>query len=107
MREEFEKLPEIARIIKEHDAFYCNKGEWYLCPDDDQFAEAYLDGAWYAYQEQQKKIDKHNAKLQKFIDELTKTEQDDKDNKIEFWRGFAECAGSARDVFLRDVGELK
>lgn len=56
MRSEFEKLPEIAKIIKEHDAFYCNKGEWYLCPDDDQFAEAYLDGAWYAHQEQQKRI---------------------------------------------------
>jgi len=57
MREEFEKLPEIAELIKEHDAYYCSKGKWYLCPDDDQFAEAYLDGAWYAYQEQQKTID--------------------------------------------------
>ena len=55
MREQFEKLPEIAKIIKERNAFYCNKGDYYLCPDD-QFAESYLDGAWYTYQEQQKKV---------------------------------------------------
>lgn len=61
MREEFEKLPAIARIIKEHDAFYCNEDEWYVCPDDDQFAEAYLGGAWYAYQEQQKKLDRKSV----------------------------------------------
>ena len=49
--EEFSKIPEIARIIEEHKAFYCNKGNWWLCPDDDQFAEAYLDGAWFMFQE--------------------------------------------------------
>ena len=58
MREQFEKLPEIANLIQEGDAFYCDKGEWYLCPNiDDSAIEMALDKAWYAFQEQQKRID--------------------------------------------------
>lgn len=58
VREEFEKLPEIAERIKRSEAFYCPKGDWYLSPYEDcREDEAFLDGAWYAFQEQQKKLD--------------------------------------------------
>ena len=58
MREQFERLPEIANLMQEGNAFYCDKGEWYLCPNiDDSAIEMALDMAWYAFQEQQKKID--------------------------------------------------
>lgn len=57
-RETFEKIPEIAKLIEDSGAFYCNKGDWYLCPDELDFGvENYLDGAWMMYQEQQKKIE--------------------------------------------------
>ena len=106
MREQFENLPEIAGSLSQH-IYFGDDNLYHSDLINFQKLACWMNGAWYAYQEQQKKINEHNAKLQKFIDELTKTEQDDKDNKIEFWRGFAECAGSVRDVFLRDVGELK
>lgn len=54
MREEFEKLPEIAEIIVREKAVFI--GDGYRIRGNDQ-AESYLDGAWYAFQEQQKKID--------------------------------------------------
>ena len=57
-RETFEKIPEIAKMIKEHNAFYCDKGGWYLCPDESDYGvENCLDGAWMMYQEQQKKVE--------------------------------------------------
>lgn len=55
MREQFEKLPEIAEIIKEG-VFW--DGEIYrrtaICKLTHLY---YVRGAWYAFQEQQKKID--------------------------------------------------
>lgn len=57
-REAFEKIPEIAKLIEDSGAFYCNKGNWYLCPSElDSGVENYLDGAWMMYQSQQKKIE--------------------------------------------------
>lgn len=53
MREQFEKLPEIAKILQsEH---------WYFIDDDyliyyDNKLCLYVQGAWYAFQEQQKKL---------------------------------------------------
>ena len=55
-------------------------------------------------QEQQKKIDAHNKKLSLFIDELKKTHGNDKDNKMDYWRGFSDCADASVKVFYRDVG---
>ena len=54
IREEFEKLPEIANLISESDAYFADESI-YFCDND--FACGYLNGAWYAFQEQQKKID--------------------------------------------------
>lgn len=62
-------------------------------------------------QSQQAKIDElqarvadHDLKLELFINELEKTYREDKDNKIDYWRGFSECADSSVKVFYRDVG---
>ena len=55
-------------------------------------------------QEQQKRIDAHNKKLSLFIDELKKTHSDDKDNNMNYWRGFSDCAEASVKVFYRDVG---
>lgn len=64
--------------------------------------------AWYAQQtkidELQKRIDEYNRKLNIFIDGLKKAHNDDKNNKIDYWRGFSECADSSVQVFIRDVG---
>ena len=54
IREEFEKLPEIANLISESEAYFADESI-YFCDND--FACGYLNGAWYAFQEQQKKID--------------------------------------------------
>lgn len=53
-REHFEQIEEIAERIKSTDAFYCRKGNWYICPNDDNREdEAFLDGAWLVYQKLQ------------------------------------------------------
>lgn len=62
MREEFEKLPEVHKKLKElHPTIV-----WF-CDQENKYASSFegfqnmviwLNGAYYAYQEQQKKIDK-------------------------------------------------
>lgn len=54
--------------------------------------------------ELQARVDDHDLKLELFINELEKTYREDKDNKIDYWRGFSECADSSIKVFYRDVG---
>ena len=55
MREQFEKLPEIARLISSSDVWWSvRKGRYF---GSDAEIENYVQGAWYAFQEQQKKID--------------------------------------------------
>ena len=54
MREQFEKLPEIRDSISEHIVFIGNK---YTTPNPDFYDLVnWLNGAWYAFQEQQKVI---------------------------------------------------
>ena len=55
MREQFEKLPEIAKMIDSGDVWWSEKHNNYSGSDSE--LDCYVDGAWYAYQEQQKKID--------------------------------------------------
>ena len=62
MREQFEKLPEVHKKLKDlHPTIV-----WF-CDQENKYASSFngfqnmviwLNGAWYAYQEQQKKIDK-------------------------------------------------
>ncbi len=67
-------------------------------------ATMFIFGAYYAFQEQQKKIDAHSKKLSLFINELRKTHGEDIDNRMEYWRGFSDCAETTVKVFYRDVG---
>lgn len=53
MREQFEKLPEIAELLIEAQ-FDEQTGEYVSYWS---YKSGYLNGAWYAFQEQQKKID--------------------------------------------------
>ena len=55
LREQFEKLPEIADSLSDHIVFIGNK---YTTPNPSFYDLVnWLNGAWYAYQEQQKKVD--------------------------------------------------
>lgn len=59
-REKFEKLPEIAEKIKRSRLNFSKSLNRYLISsmsDDDQFDCDFVNGALYAFQEQQKKID--------------------------------------------------
>ena len=86
MREQFEKLPEIRKIMNENGIYFMNHSGWYEARDFKDFEhEQYINGAWYAFQEQQNRYDeldqratgmamdqmntaKLNAELQKRID---------------------------------------
>jgi len=58
MREQFEKLPGIRKIMNENGIYFMNHSGWYEARDFKDFEyEQYINGAWYAFQEQQKKID--------------------------------------------------
>lgn len=60
MREKFEKLPEIAERLKNYKIAFYN-GEYIAEGRVDDcklwIAVGFVGGAWYAFQEQQKKID--------------------------------------------------
>ena len=67
MREQFEKLPKIAAELENSD------GELYWCDKQNQYRNnrvfqdsqtGWMNGAWYAFQEQQEKI----ARLQSRVD---------------------------------------
>lgn len=56
MREEFEKLPEIAIAIKQG-IYYNERDNCYSSINGASYLViARINGAWYAYQEQQKKL---------------------------------------------------
>lgn len=62
MREKFEGLPEIKTILimfyfSQEDNKYKATQHWYLNKVD------FINGAWYAFQEQQKKIDLFNKMI--------------------------------------------
>ena len=70
-REEFEKLNEIAEILNRNGGGYYKErtNDYHHC---NLYFDKFLNGAWYAFQEQQKKINEikeylsmvhHNAKL--------------------------------------------
>ena len=77
MREQFEKLPEIKGAIFEykHEVIFDESENKYTTPCYSTFEPEYvyfLNGAWYAFQEQQKKIDSVN----KLIDRLYSANED-------------------------------
>ena len=89
MREQFEKLPHISLVI----GFlkFSEDSNDYIRIDDriDNYALGLVNGAWYAFQEQQEKI----ARLQSALDDLKKTCNDVLDLGVsnEFERGWG-CA---------------
>lgn len=63
-REEFEKLPEIRKIMNENGIHFMNHSGWYEARDFKDFEyEQYINGAWYAFQEQQKTLDAYKIIL--------------------------------------------
>ena len=56
IREEFEKLTEIAEILNRNGGGYYKErtNDYHHC---NLYFDKFLNGAWYAFQEQQKKID--------------------------------------------------
>jgi len=58
MREQFEKLPEIAEILNNYSIKFMNHSGWYESKEFKDFGhEQFVNGAWYTYQEQQKKLE--------------------------------------------------
>ena len=58
MRSEFERLEGIRKIMNENGIYFMNHSGWYEARDFKDFEyEQYINGAWYAFQEQQKQID--------------------------------------------------
>ena len=71
-REEFEKLPEIAERL--HTVFYNEDlNQYHAATINSGLSVKYIHGAWYTFQEQQKKLDccreGNNTRLEK-IDDL-------------------------------------
>lgn len=56
MKGEFEKLEEIAKLLPL--LFFSANNLYYFVEEEDFDAQQFVNGAWYAFQEQQKKIDK-------------------------------------------------
>ena len=108
MREEFEKLPEIAMVLEENPDIRFEDDNYIYHGLDEVTALAtmFIFGAYFAFQEQQEKIDAHNEKLSLFIGELKKTHSEDMLNKMDYWRGFSDCAETTVKVFYRDVGVI-
>lgn len=58
MREQFERLPEIAEILNNYSIKFMNHSGWYESKEFKDFGhEQFVNGAWYTYQEQQKKLE--------------------------------------------------
>lgn len=58
MREQFEKLPEIANVLENEDTEWSDRTRRYVGYDAD-----FANGAWYAFQDQQNKIDLIKEKI--------------------------------------------
>ena len=72
MREQFEKLPEIEEILKSGDVFFNDVYEAYGSKSNDDLTAGFVNGAWYAYQEQQKQIDEMQQDFKDRFEELLK-----------------------------------
>lgn len=57
LHKRFEALPEIKERISLNSMKFCEKGNLYYTEVGSHISAAWVTGAWYAFQEQQKKID--------------------------------------------------
>ena len=71
MREQFENLPEIMEYLR--DVEWSELTQRYIAKRvNHYYAATFINGAWYAFQEQQKKIDS----LEKLIDRIYSANED-------------------------------
>lgn len=74
MREQFENMPEVRKKLKDlHPTivwFSDQENEYASSFEGFQNMVIWLNGAWYTYQEQQKKVDRLKAKVQELWTEL-------------------------------------
>lgn len=71
MRDQFEKLPEIAEILKDEDTHWCDKRSVYI--NQRAFQDSitgYLNGALMAFQEQQKIIQMQECGVRQILEVL-------------------------------------
>ena len=66
IREEFEKLTGIAEILNRNGGGYYKErtNDYHHC---NLYFDKFLNGAWYAFQEQQKKIDALKSKIKEIV----------------------------------------
>lgn len=69
MRTEFEKLPEITNSLSEH-IWFGDDNLYHSSLINFQGLVNWLNGAWYAFQEQQKRIDALEAYKEQLLDDL-------------------------------------
>lgn len=65
-REEFEKLPEIKKIIDSGLMTFCERSNQYA--SDDLPIKSFMIGSWFIWQEQQRKIDELQKELSRMTD---------------------------------------
>lgn len=69
-REEFEKLPEIAERL--HTVFYNEDlNQYHAAMFNSGLSVKYIQGAWYAFQEQQKKLDRYREENKALLIKLS------------------------------------
>lgn len=69
LRKQFEVLPEIEERILLNSMKFCEKGNLYYTEVGSYISAAWVTGAWYAFQEQQKKIDAISDSFDSFLSE--------------------------------------
>lgn len=68
MIEQFEKLPEIAEILNNYSIKFMNHSGWYEAVEFKDFEhEQFINGAWYAFQEQQNKLENVDSLIDSLI----------------------------------------
>lgn len=103
MREQFEKLPEIAERL--HTVFYNEDlNQYHAAMINSGLSVKYIQGAWYTYQEQQKNIDTLNKRIEDALNMLeTETE-----NSWKLWKEKADMyEQGAANAYERSYWTLK
>lgn len=103
MREQFEKMPEIAERL--HTVIYNEDlNQYHAAMINSGLAVKYIQGAWYAYQDQQKKIDALNTRIEDALIML----ETESENSWKFWKEKADMyEQGASNAYERSYWILK
>lgn len=98
LRKKFESLPEVIDSLSCHIRIGSD-GLYYTSLVNFEKLTAWLNGAWYAFQEQQAKIDE----LQNIIDELKNHieinfDEDREDDQHSYWSGYNQALREIKDI---------